>query len=229
MPSYNKNKATAPPVKMLVAGKPDYLFGSWNDEIAPSQFGITNSVSNGTTATLTGILKSGNIPAVGDLINVAGTTGGSGALNVADTALSAVSITPSTGQGTVSFLSAASFSTQADGGYALIQPQENFEAIANGSSIPVTVQFNDPETNTGRTVTLIINTPANTLTGTVVAQLAAALYDRDSDYVLIGTSISIPTTAQIKSQQYTLGNYRFYRLTISGATGGAGTICAKLM
>jgi hypothetical protein len=229
MPAY-VNNSPAHRVALLVAGKPEYLFGSFNDEVAPPLFQITNDVANGTTATLTGYLRAGNIPAVGDFITVTGTQASGGALNVTHVAISAVSINATTGQGTISFLSAASFASQADSGQGLVLQQENFETYtANFKSIPVTVQFNDPEVNIGRTVTLVVNTPANSWTGTVVAQFQGALRDEDSDYVAIGSTISIPTTAQVVSQVSTLMNYRFYRLSVSGITGGSGTICAKVM
>lgn len=225
MPFYD-NTPFKRPVKTLVAGWPSYLFGSYNADVAEGVFAVTNFALTSNVVTLTGVMREGNIPAAGDFISTQGQP-----VDASHVAISTVTIAKDTGIGTITYaLTHADVVSVPKGGVARILPAETFEAItASGSSIPVTVQFNDPETNIGRTLTLVVNTPANTLTGTVVAQLQGALRDEDSEYVGLGSTISITTSAQVKTQAYTLEGYRFYRLNVSGITGGAGTICAKIM
>lgn len=223
-------------VQTLVPGFASYLFGSWPVDIAPTRFVITQVSLASNVATITGTVVEGNIPAVGALITVRGSATGAGEFNVTNVAISAVSINATTGQGTISYpLAAANVAATADGGTATAPQPEIFDAFSfsgNGgrwASIPVAPPVNTPSMIPGRTMTLIINTPANTLTGTVVANLQMALMDQDSEYQNVGTSISIPTTAQVIAQEYTLQLGKFYRVQISGVTGGAATVCAKLL
>lgn len=227
MPFYNQNPLSAPPVKLLIAGKAEYLFGSLPR--AAARMTVSNVSLTSNVATLTVQVIEGDIPAVGDLISTLGLQTASGAFNVTAVALTGVTINATTGAGTVTFaLTYANVSSTADSGAAKTTVTESSDVIANGSSIPVTVQFSEPETNVGRTVTVVVNTPANTLTGTVVWQLEGALRNVDSDFVPLGSSTSVPTTAQIKTQVVTLSSYLFYRINVSGITGGAGTIIAKI-
>jgi hypothetical protein len=228
MPFYNTNPLVAPPVKLLVAGKAEYLFGSLPRLLA--QMVVTNVALTSNVATLTVGVIAGDIPAVGDLISVQGTQQASGAFNVSAVVLTGVTINKDSGVGTVTFaLTHANVTSVADSGAALTTVVEASEAISNGNSIPFTVEWSEPETSIARTVTCLIKTAANTLTGTVTAQLAGALRNEDSDYYRIGTAVSIPTTAQNIPFILTLANWRFYRLNVSGITGGAGTIIAKVM
>lgn len=229
MPSYS-NSAFKPMPVLLTAGMPEYLFGSFSYDKAPTKMIVTNSALTTNVATLTVTVIEGDIPAVGDFVTVVGTSNGAGALNVTHVALTAVTITASTGQGTISFaLTHANITSAADSGLAKTLPAETSEAIANGSSVSVVLPFNNPNTNGARTVVLALNTPANTLTGTVVFNLQESLRDEDSEFANIGTSISVPTTATVTTKEYTLTAGRFYRGNVSGITGGAGTIIAKIM
>src|ERR1039458_3961572 len=67
---------------LLVQGRPEYTFGSWQDRTGPTFGYVVSDSAVTTTGTLTFRVASGNVPAVGSLITVVGTTNGSGNLNV---------------------------------------------------------------------------------------------------------------------------------------------------
>lgn len=224
MPAYDKFSHN---VRTAFMGHPIYLFGGLNTDVSDCIMQVTQVSGNGTTATLSVTVQAGNIPVVGNLVTVSGLA--NSGFNTTATALSAVSINANSGVGTISYANATSLGATADAGRAVVPIQETTESLANGASIAAAVLVNDPQTNSARTATFVVNTPANTITGTVTAQLQEAITDQDSEYQSVGASISIPTTAQVKLQSITLQNGRFYRLLIAGVTGGAGTITAKIL
>ena len=61
-----------PTPTLLVQGRPEYVFGSWNDKTAPTQGYIISDSAVTTTATVTFQVVSGNTPVVGSLITVVG-------------------------------------------------------------------------------------------------------------------------------------------------------------
>ena len=224
MPAYDKFSHN---VRTAFMGHAVYLFGGLNADVSDCIMQVTQVSGNGTTATLSVTVRAGNIPVVGNLVTVRGLA--NSGFNTTATALSAVSINAGSGVGTISYANATNLGATVDAGRAVVPLQETTEALANGASIAAAVLVNDPQTNSARTATFVVNTPANTITGTVTAQLQEAITDQDSEYQNVGASISIPTTAQVKLQSITLQNGRFYRLLIAGVTGGAGTIVAKIL
>ena len=101
MPAYIVSPLDGIP-PMLLPGIPGYFFGSLPS--GPTARMLVTSVTiAGDVATLGVEMVEGNIPAVGSLISVRGTQTASGAANVSNVALSAVSINAQTGVGTVSF------------------------------------------------------------------------------------------------------------------------------
>src|ERR1700677_2222571 len=101
MPAYNKSPFADIPRK-LIPGQPVYLLGSWPKTIAPTRFQVSAvAATSSTAAVYTVTINEGNIPVVGALLTVKGTATQSGAFNVTNAVISAVSITASTGQGTI--------------------------------------------------------------------------------------------------------------------------------
>ena len=238
MPYYNQNVVLAPPVKLLVAGHPDYLFGfinaygQGNEDVPLSRMQVTQVSGNGTTATLTVTVLEGNIPNVGDLVSVAGLR--NSGFDTNSSALTAVSITASTGQGTIQYSNGTSLGASPDAGTATSIPAEVGDTLAIGNSIPVTVQFSDPETNIGRTLSLVVTTPTNTMTTTFpTANVQGALRNVNSDYVNINPTADITfngTAGAVFNATVSIKDYRFYRLAIQGSIGGgAATVVAKIM
>src|SRR5690348_688057 len=127
------------PTALLTAGIPTYFFGSWPMDKSPTKMRVTNVALATNVATVTGTIFEGDVPVVGALIYIDGTQTASGAFNVQGVALTAVSISATTGQGTVSFaLTHADVGSAADSGLAIIPQPETAETIANGASVPVT-------------------------------------------------------------------------------------------
>jgi|SRR5579872_2479173 len=231
MPYYDTHSSKRPP-KLLVAGLPSYFFGSWAQEKSPTRIWLTQVALTSNVATVTGTVAEGDIPAVGSLIYIDGTQTNGGIFNVRGVALTAVSINAITGQGTVSFaLTHADVSATADAGLAIIPQSETSEAIANGSSIPVTIPFNDPRTAGDRTVTITAQFPTLPTACNVVLQ--TSLMDVDSQYQAFESTgeVNVATVAAGAVSQYqtqfTLQMSRFYRLNINGLSG-TGTIIAKI-
>lgn len=140
MPNYPTNPLAAIP--LALPGIPVYAFGSFNDRVSPSKMGISNVALTTNVATLTVQVYEGNIPAVGSFITVTGTQQASGAFNVANVALTGVTINATTGAGTVTFaLTHANVSSVADSGLAIVpQPLVGETPAPPQLSIPVNFQ-----------------------------------------------------------------------------------------
>jgi hypothetical protein len=224
MPAYVKTPF-APNVPLSVAGFPVYLFGGFNDGISPTLFQVNNVASNGTTATLTGFVRAGNIPAVASLIS---TQGLQNLTNVSNVAISAVTINATTGIGTIQFLDAQTVSSVADSGAALIPQPETSEAIANGASIPMTVPYTNAPSNSGsRSVKAVVSLP--TVPTTLTVKLQSAVTNQDSEYADLITVLTVTgSTVSGGQSTFTMEPGRFYRFNVSGLAG-SGTIIAKLL
>jgi hypothetical protein len=227
MPAYDNTPFKASPI-LLTAGKPEYLFGSFNANQSPTILAVTAVAVASDVATLYVVFKAGAIPAVGQLITVRGTVAGGSGVNVSNVALASVTINSTTGIGNVTYAATASnLSKTADGGEAMVAVAEVAETLAAGASIPVVLQFNDPQTRGERTVTLTIELPTNSVTS-CAAHLQGALRDVDSEYTNIdGTGIALASGTNTYSESLTLSQYRFYRLNL-GTLTGTGTIVAKI-
>lgn len=229
MPSYDKSPFHR--VLALVAGVPSYLFGSWPMTTAPTRFLITQVQLTTNVATITGTIIEGDIPAVGALISVRQTQSNAGLFNVTNVAISAVAINSSTGVGTISFpLTNANVGATADAGEARVPKPETSEALANGASVACTLPVQDPKTDSARTVSLVIAFPSLPTTATV--DLQGAIYDQDGEYAKLG-NVAIVSGGAITAgpvAEFQLNQMRFYRLNVSGVTGGTNpTIIGKIL
>jgi hypothetical protein len=223
MPAYQAAPAlvNAPPPQ-LVPGVPAYAFGS--RALGPTRrLAVTTTASAGGTATLGVKVLEGNIPAVGDLISVAGTQQQGGAFNVTNAALTAVSIVAATGVGTVQFALAGATASAADPGVAVIPVPEIGEALTNTSSQAFGIQEVSGMNDNTRTITW--STVYPTAPATVTMALQASLFDIDSQYQTLDTS----TNAAGEERFTTLTNFRFLRFKASGVTGANPTAIVKLL
>ena len=128
MPAY----ATTPlvPVALALPGTPVYVWGSYADRVSPTRFVIRDVEVTSDVAKLTGYITEGEIPAVGSLVTVRGTSAASGAFNVSAVALTDVTIA-STGIGTLSYaLSNADVTQVANPGLAIVPPPVVYEAVS---------------------------------------------------------------------------------------------------
>jgi hypothetical protein len=226
-----------PQPALLTAGKPEYVFGSYNDRTPDTRLVVTSVACTGNVATLGVTVLEGNIPAIGSLITVQGTASAAGVYNVTNAALTAVNITASTGVGTVSFaLTTANLATSTDGGIADTPQPEVGETIgasagtaAGYASVPVAKPFNNPNIDQSEVIMVAVSFPVLPKACSVV--LEEALIDRDTEYSAVATvanvsnsvaggSVVTPTAIEVSG--------KFYRLKVYGLVG-TGTIVGKIL
>jgi hypothetical protein len=227
MPVYDKTGFVN--VKSVVAGQPVYLFGGFNSITAPCKFQITNVSSSGTTATLTGYVREGNVPLVGDLIS---TQGLQSLTNVVTVPLTAVNLDPLLGTGTISFLDSQTVSSIADAGVANIPISEKSESLVNGSSMAVAVPYNNAATDGARTVKVVVTFPI--LPNAAVVTLQGAISNYDTEFQDLVTAITIVGgTPTVGEASITLEAGRFYRVHVTGVvlagSPAGGSIIAKFI
>jgi hypothetical protein len=239
MPAYD-NSPFKPVPKLLIPGQNSYLFGFYSQDVSPTQIQVSSVAIATNVATVIGTIFGGNVPLVGSLISIRGTQTSSGAFNVTNAAITAVTFVPATSVVTITFaLTHANVATTADAGLAIIPVPEVGETIANGASIACTPQNNETFLEMGRLLSTTVKFPTLPTTLTVVLQ--GANFDTDSEYTTICTvatvAASVQTTPQVTEVENNGGgtttainspvNYRFYRFLISGLAG-TGTIVARI-
>lgn len=250
MSFYTKSPFKAQPI-LLVQGRAEYTFGSFNDRTASTQGYIISDASNGsTTGTLIFQVVSGNAPAVGSFITVVG-AGNSANFNVTNVQIASTSITEQ-GVCTVTFTIASTATpttqTQDFGSVIVLQPELG-DALtsAGGASIPVASPAS-PTQQSGKSITVLVTLPtqqlgvASTLSATTVV-LQASNQDLDASYSTIATITSAGAAGNTYAWQSGEGNtstgtlaagsvnllgFKFYRLNCTGATG-AGPIVGTIM
>lgn len=242
-----------PSPKLIVQGTPEYLFGKWNSNVAPTQGNIISDSAVTTTATVTFQILSGNIPVPGALITVVGAAR-SVNLNVTNAVILTVSAAanPDAGVYTVTYaITSTTLAVGFDGGQVIIPQIEVGDALVTGttSSAPVVSPVAGPNSigkSLSVTITLPASTAANpsTLTAVTVV-LQGANQDYDSEYntiATVATAVAAGSTTDWQSGQgvpvapsntlatgnVDLVNFRFYRLQVTAATG-AGPIIGKIL
>jgi len=227
MPAYNVSPFGPPPV-LMVGGRTEWLYGNQSDIISPTQFTITQVAVASNVATITGTVTSGNIPAVGSLISVRGTQTDSGAANVTNAAITAVTINATTGAGTISYAATGSNQTAtADSGVALVNQPITFDTLVAGSSKQAASAENDPSESDERSY--MVQVFFGTLPTAATVTLQASLVDQDSAYQTVAdVATVVGGTATLNAAVYANANFKFLRFNVSGLTG-SGTIAAAIM
>ena len=228
MPSYSTSPFAAVPVK-LIPGQPAYLFGSWLQDVAPTKMHVSSVAVASDVCTLGVLVTEGNIPAVGSLITVYGTATSSGAANVTNVALTGVSITASTGIGTVTFaLTASNVTTTADGGVAIVPQPEVGDTVANGKSIACGLPYTVPQDAYSGVQGIACEVSFPTLPTACVVALQGAQTNTDSEYqTIISNVVTVSASSATYGTLQVTGKWNFLRYIISG-TSGSGTIVAKV-
>jgi hypothetical protein len=240
---------------LLVQGKPEYVFGSWNDKTGPTLGNIISDSAVTTTGTVTFVITSGNAPAVGSLITVVGAANGGGNFNVVNAQiLSAVTTNAGVCTVTYAITSSTVSAGTPDGGQVIIPQPELGDILASfpASSVAVCCP-SSPGNQSGKSLSATIKLPlqqggvASTLVA-VTAVIQGANFDEDGQYTTIGTltatgtSVGGPNTYEWQSGQgvptapsdvlgvgnVDLINFRFYRLQISVATD-SGPVIGSIM
>ena len=231
MPAYQTTPFKAVPV-LLVAGTPQYLWGSYNDKTGPTFGYVISDSAVTTTGTLTFRIVSGNLPAVGSLITVVGTANGSGNLNVTNAQILSATTT-SAGISTVTYAitSSSVAAGTSDSGEVLIPQPEIGEALTAVSSVPACMPYGNTLANLNQGLTAVVSFPS--LPTSVIVSLQQAVQDIDSEYAtvaVVSTVVGGAVTAaggQITVDP-TLG--RFFRFSNGTVVGGTSpTIVAKLL
>lgn len=235
MPVWSNDPQT--PILSLTPGVPAYSAGS----LPPGPTGrfiVTSTAVATNVVTLTGSILEGNIPAVGDLIYVHGTTRGSGALNTSvGIAISAVSINAATGAGTISYpKTTANLGTLADPGYAELVAAELAETLTPSTAyraFAVPHNVAGIGANPSFTITLAYpSAPAG-----IKASLQGAMRNVDAEFVNLIKDVTAAGTfsdsgvpaQEAATGQFWPGAWNFVRFADTGSSGGTNpTVIAKI-
>lgn len=224
MPTYN-SPLTKP--QLLQKGVPAYLFGGLNMLQGNAKGRVADTALASNVGTVTVAILEGPKPLIGDLITVWGTSQQSGLFNVNRGLITAVSITGSTGQGTISFaLTGTNQTTTSDTGAFLCEPGESYETLSNNSaSRAVLVQA--PQSDSQFTIPLAVT--FDTIPTAVTVTLQKAIHDTAAEYTNTSAVVTVAASAYTAGPvvEATLERGYFYRVAITSLTGGS-KICAKV-
>ena len=215
---------------LLISGRPQYLYGSYNDRTSPTFGYVISDSAVGTTGTVVFQIKDGNAPFVGALITVRGTANSGGNFNTTNATIITADTDMNTGISTVTYaISSTAQASLADSGQVEIPQPEVGETLANGSSVPCAVSFSTANPDQKRGITAVVSFPALPTTALVVLQ--QAVQDIDSEYQTINTIATVAGGAVTTGPQVTIDPVlgRFFRLNTSSVTGPAATIVGKLL
>jgi len=168
---------------------------------------------------LTIAVKEGNVPVVGQKVDVLCSNS---SFNVEQAALTAVSVDATTGVGTITY-SGTTFgevvSVAATGQVVAFVPEVG-ETLNNKTSLAACLQSNVGPNN-GRDVTFEVTLSGGTPTATVAVQ--KAMNNIDTEFVDAGAGANLTFTAAAGTKQYTAIDLRdhFVRFVITGVSGGS--------
>ena len=252
MPFYQLTPFKSSP-KLMVQGTPEYIFGSFPTDVAPTFGYVLSDSAVGTTGTVTVKITQGNVPLAGSQITISGASNNAN-FNVTNATILSVSapVQPDMGVYVITFtISSTTQGTLADGGiFTVPQPEVGdtltaaIVAALPASSAPVVSPVAGPN-SIGKSLSCTVTLPASsaaipsTLSGVTVV-LQGANVDLDGQYNPVGTiatgmaagstvdwqsgqGVAHSTERQLAASNVTLLNFRFYRLQVTVATG-AGPI-----
>ena len=222
--------------EVVVSGKPAYLYGALATDTQDTIMQVSNVALTSNVATLTVQIQGGNIPIVGQLVSVQGTASTSGLFNVTNAVLTGVTITASTGAGTITFaLIHADVVSIANTGKAYVPIQEVSEAVAANTSVAVYVPSQEPQDNGQRTITVATTFPViQATTGAATVTLYTAINNTGiapgsagAEWTSMGVVAIIAAGAQTAGplQTYTIPAGRFFCVQVTGVTGTNKLIC----
>ncbi len=235
MPFFNASPFAQPAVK-LIPGQPAYLFGTWLGDVSPTKFLVTGTQATSATVAIYNVLiTEGNIPVVGSYLTVYGSTRSGGQFNITNAAVTAVSITATTGAGTITVTGSGltTIAQGADTGVGQIPQPEIGDALANGSSIPAGLPYAVPSDSGIYQEAIQLEVNFTGLTGTsacVVTLQAAATNNPQTVWQTVIANV-VTVTAGVATYNTTqlLGKWNFIRYTLTGVTAGGASIIAKVL
>lgn len=225
MPAYSSSPFAPTPI-LALPGNPAYVFGSFNDRVAPSKLQVTNVALTANVATLTVQLLEGNIPAVGSLISVQGTQSTAGLFNVTNVALASVTINATSGAGTLTFaLTHANVASAADSGFAIVPAPYVGETITPPEASVVVALPPAEKALVG--ISAECTWSAAPSAAVVNLQVADANPQLDASFVTVDTLTFTGTQQTLRSDQAGLtANYA--RLQVPSHTGSE-TLVGKIL
>lgn len=244
MPVY-QSTPFKPPVQLLMPGEPSYVFGSYNDRVGPTKGYVISNSAVTTTATLQFGITAGNIPVVGELITVVGCAN-SANFNVARVAVASVTVNnAATGIVTVTYtIVTTTQGTLTDIGAVMVERVQTGEALTfvgttAQASIPVTMSYNNPASEMGRSISASVQCTVAPAGGTLTATLQGANFDLDAEYqdvltiqsAIADTKVYNAVTGQgtaATAGAVNLPNYRFWRIKLTPTAGLTATVVSKI-
>lgn len=212
------------PVTLLQPGKPEYVWGSFNDRVPNTRLQVSNVALTTNVATLTVLVLEGPIPAVGSLITVQGTQSTSGLFNVTNVALTGVTIDATSGAGTLTFaLTHADVVSAPNSGGAIVQTPVVMEAVTTATASKPVDQPQAAPALTGFSAEAFFSAaPA-------AAVVAVQVADRNIDaaYQTVDTLTFTGTQTILRSDQAGLTPL-FIRLLLVSHTG-AETLAGRIL
>jgi hypothetical protein len=226
--------------KVAVSGTPCYFYGSLNQDQQDMQAQVTSVACASNVATIAITIQQGNVPAVGNLLWVTGTTNASGAYNVSGVAIASVTaVSAALGTYTLTYAcTTADLSTAAAAGKAIVPVPEVAEAVAANQSVAIYVPSQEPVDNGVRSITVATTFPTlQASTGAATVTLYTAINNNGIPVGTAGTewtSMGVVATAAAGAQTvgplktFTTPAGRWFCLVVSGVTG-TNTIVAKML
>ena len=219
------NSPAVPP-QLLQKGVPAYLFGGLNMLRGNAKGTVADTALAANVATITVQLNEGATPVAGDYITVWGTSQQAGLFNVTRALITAVSITATTGAGTISYaLTGTNQSATADTGRWQMEIGETADTLTNNTfSAPACIQA--PQGDSQFTVPIAVTFPGGVLPTALTVNLQAAIRDIASEYTNVSAPIATVAAGVYSSgpfNQVTLQRGYFYRAAVSGLTIGSAT------
>lgn len=247
MAQYQKTPFRATPA-LLVAGTPQYVFGSFLDRTGPTLGYVISDSGNGTTSTVVFQITSGNVPIVSatsaPLVTIVGTANSSAGYNATNATIATIAVTEQ-GVATITFLGTGNSASAQDFGSVYIGQPENGETIGSAaySSVSVANPFNNVEMQEGKNITASVTFPTGSVSA-ATAVLQGANIDLDSEYITVGTLTAAGATGAtpavfVSGQGNTSTgttaagsvaaiNFRFLRLQVTSYSG-SGTVVGKIL
>ena len=233
MPAYFGPFGPLPEV--AIPAKPAYFWGSMPVDTQDTLMRINNVAIAANVAIIQGVIFQGNIPAVGNQISIQGTKTGSGIFNVTGATITTVSGNPLTGAYSITFvLTNANIGAIADSGMAIIPIAEVPEAVTNATSVAIYVPSNELRDLGERSITIATTFPSLPTAATVTLYTAINNnpYAASPEWTSMGVVATVAAGSQTAGplQTYTLPAGRFFRVAVSGVTGGTSpTIVCKMI
>jgi hypothetical protein len=234
---------------LMVAGTPAYVFGSFQTDASATRGYVLSNSAAATVGTLVFQTVEGNAIQVGQLITVEGTANSGGIFNVTNAQV-LTATTSAAGVSTVTYaVSSTTQTSTPDGGQILAPVVELGDPLtsAGGASVPVVCPAS-PSQQSGKSLSVTVNLPSQQ--GGVASSLSAVTVviqgsniDLNGSYNTIGTvgtglaagtvtdwqsGEGVTTAGTLAAGSVNLPNFRFYRLSVSTATG-TGPIIGTIM